>query len=299
MKEIGIIGLGKMGLNLIKNIKKQGFEPIGFDVDASVGKKLASDNIKVTTTITDLLASLPTPRTVLLMLPSGEITNNMIDDLLTQLTPNDCLIDAGNSFYQDSVKSYHKAKAKEINFVDCGTSGGQEGALNGACLMVGGDQKVIAQLTDFFTKISVKNGFLHTGPAGSGHFCKMIHNGIEYGMMQAIAEGYELLNNSDFTYDLGAVSQVWNNGSVIRSWLIELLQDVFSKKPNLAAISDVVNMNGEGLWTVQEALQQGTPAPVITLSVQMRQISQQKESFAGKVLSLLRNAFGGHAITTQ
>ena len=165
--------------------------------------------------------------------------------------------------------------------------------------MVGGDQKVIAQLTDFFTKISVKNGFLHTGPAGSGHFCKMIHNGIEYGMMQAIAEGYELLNNSDFTYDLGAVSQVWNNGSVIRSWLIELLQDVFSKKPNLAAISDVVNMNGEGLWTVQEALQQGTPAPVITLSVQMRQISQQKESFAGKVLSLLRNAFGGHAITTQ
>lgn len=296
MKEIGLIGLGKMGFNLIQNIKNNGFEPIGFDINQSNYSDLKAKFIKTTTSLKDLINNISKPRNIIMLVPSGKITTTIFDELLNLLDEGDCIIDAGNSFYKDSINKYKVAKSKNINFVDCGTSGGQSGALNGVCLMVGGETQVVKPLEEFFKAISVTDGFLHTGNPGSGHFCKMIHNGIEYGMMQSIAEGYELLKNSEFNFDYASVSKVWNNGSVIRSWLIELMYDIFKQNKDLDGISDVVNMNGEGLWTVEEALRQGTPTPTIALSVMMRQISQQDESFAGKVLASLRFAFGGHEI---
>ncbi|ATX71469.1 phosphogluconate dehydrogenase (NAD(+)-dependent, decarboxylating) [Spiroplasma clarkii] len=293
---IGLIGLGKMGLNLIKNMAKQQLDPVGFDIDQKTYPKLTQANIKTASSLVRLIEILPKPRTVMLLLPSGAITQNCFEELLTLLEPGDVIIDAGNSHYQDSIKRYQAAQTKKIDFMDCGTSGGQSGALNGACLMVGGDLKVVQKYEEIFKKLAVTNGYLHTGAAGSGHYCKMIHNGIEYGMMQAIAEGYELLQNSEFDFDLAQVSKMWNHGSVIRSWLIELAQAAFENNNALDNISGVVNMNGEGLWTVEEAMKQGTPAPVIALSVIMRQRSKQQDTFAGKVLAALRNGFGGHEI---
>nr|VZR97731.1 6-phosphogluconate dehydrogenase, NAD(+)-dependent, decarboxylating [Mycoplasma feriruminatoris] len=296
MIQIGLIGLGKMGFNLIQNIKNNNYEVIGYDLNKSMYEKLNQKNIKTTNSIAELVKSLPTPRVIMLLVPNGKITQDCFDEVLSYLSSGDTIIDSGNSFYKDSIKRYEIAKQKNVHFIDCGISGGVSGALNGACMMVGADKKAIEPLNEFFKSLCVENGFLHTGKVGSGHFCKMVHNGIEYGMMQAIGEGYEILNNSEFDYDFQKVSLMWNNGSVIRSWLIELMIDAFKNDPKLESLTGQVDMNGEGLWTVQQALEQNTPAPVITLSVIMRQRSKLEDTFSGKVVSSLRNGFGGHEI---
>lgn len=299
MKKLGLIGLGKMGINLIQNMKRNGYEPIGLDVNKDQYDFLKSKGITTSNTVDELIKSLPKPRYVMMLVPSGKITEDLYLELSNKLEKGDCIIDAGNSFYKDSVRRGEEANKKGINFVDCGTSGGWSGALNGACFMVGGPDVAMKDLSPMLTKLAVKDGFLHTGKVGSGHYSKMIHNGIEYGMMQAIAEGYELLENSEFKYDYAKLSHVWNNGSVIRSWLIELMEEAFTSDKDLSKFSDIMEMNGEGVWTVEESLRQNTPAPVISLSVMMRQRSMQDESFAGKVVAALRFGFGGHAIPTK
>ncbi|WP_434334798.1 decarboxylating 6-phosphogluconate dehydrogenase [Mycoplasma capricolum subsp. capricolum] len=296
MLKIGLIGLGKMGFNLIQNIKNKGYEAIGYDLNKSMYQQLNQKDIQTANNILELVQNLPTPRVIMLLVPNGKITQDCFDEVLSYLSAGDTIIDSGNSFYKDSLKRYEIAKFKNINFIDCGISGGVSGALNGACMMVGAEIKAIEPLNDFFKSLCVKNGFLHTGRVGSGHFCKMIHNGIEYGMMQAIGEGFEILNNSEFDYDLEKVSLMWNNGSVIRSWLIELMINAFKNDPKLENLTGQIDMNGEGLWTVQQALEQNTPAPVIALSVIMRQRSKLEDTFSAKVVSSLRNSFGGHEI---
>jgi len=296
MKQIGLIGLGKMGFNLIQNIKRQGYEPIGYDISQEAVDKIAGMNIQTATSIKDLVEKLPKPRYVMLLVPAGMSTHETIEELFTLLEPGDVIIDAGNSFYETSLKHARQSKERGLEFVDVGTSGGTSGALNGACFMVGGSDEVMKELSPFFEKLAVENGFLHTGKPGSGHYAKMVHNGIEYGMMQAIAEGFEIIENSQFNYNKEKLAKVWNHGSVIRSWLIELVEQAYQKDQNLDQITGYVEMNGEGNWTVMEALKQGTPAPVISLSVQMRQRSQQKDTYAGKVLASLRNEFGGHKV---
>ncbi|AOG60677.1 6-phosphogluconate dehydrogenase [Spiroplasma helicoides] len=299
MKNIGLIGLGKMGMGLVRNLHRNGYNPIGYDKNQDMYQELQKENINIAQNMDDLISKLEKPRYVIMFVNAGAPTEAVFKELIEKLEPGDCIIDAGNSYHKDSVKKYHIAKEHKLNFVDAGISGGPSGALNGACAMVGGDREVVEGLDKMFSDICVKNGYLHTGSIGSGHFAKMIHNGIEYGMMQAIAEGYQILENSDYEYDYKKVSDLWNNGSVIRSWLIELMSDIFSQDKDLSGYTEIMSMNGEGLWTIQDALSQGTPAPVIGLSVMMRQVSLQEKNFAGKVISALRNKFGGHEIVKK
>lgn len=296
IQKIGLIGLGKMGFNLIQNLHRHGYQPIGYDVDQEHYATLEDMKITTADSLDTLIKNLPTPRYLMLIIPAGAITQATVATLIEKLDPNDVIIDAGNSFYQDTLRNAELANEKQIKYVDAGTSGGTSGALNGACFMVGGPNEVMQELGPMFEKLAVPNGYLHTGAVGSGHFAKMIHNGIEYGMMQAIGEGFELINNSQFTYDMQALAKVWNHGSVIRSWLMELSQEIFAQNYGLNEIQDVIQMNGEGTWTVQEALRQGTPAPVISLAVQVRQKSIQPDSYANKVVAALRDQFGGHGV---
>jgi 6-phosphogluconate dehydrogenase len=208
MKEIGVIGLGKMGFNLIQNIKNNGYQPVGFDVNQQIVNQVKEIGIETANSVEELVKRLPKPRYILLSIPAGKITAQQVQQLLTLLDPKDVILDAGNSFYQDTIKRAQLAAQKGIEFVDVGTSGGVSGALNGACLMVGGKDEVIHELTPLFTKLAVKDGFLHTGKVGSGHYAKMIHNGIEYGMMQAIAEGFEIIENSNFNFDQAKLAKV-------------------------------------------------------------------------------------------
>ena len=228
--------------------------------------------------------------------PSGEIIDKVIEELTPLLSPNDVLIEGGNSFYKDSVRRYNSLKEKGIHFLDCGTSGGVTGARNGVCAMIGGDKSVFERCEPVFKSISVPNGYLHTGEAGSGHFVKMVHNGIEYGMMQSIAEGFEVFEKSNFGLDFEAIATLFNQGSVIRGWLMELTANAFQKDPNLNAIKGVMHSSGEGKWTLETALDLGVPTPVMAMSLMMRYRSLQEDTFSGKVVAALRNEFGGHAV---
>ncbi|QBQ07466.1 6-phosphogluconate dehydrogenase [Spiroplasma gladiatoris] len=299
MSSIGVIGLGKMGLGLLQNLNRNNHKAIGFDNNKKTLEQVSNMNLEVVDSLKELVQKLQKPRVVISIITAGKPTSDVFNEVVDLLEPGDFFVDAANSFYKDSIAKYQVAKTKNINFIDAGVSGGPKGALNGACIMAGGDKVEVNYLKSMFTDICVENGFLHTGDVGSGHFAKMVHNGIEYGMMQAIAEGYNVLENSQFNYNYSEISKLWNNGSVIRSWLVELMIDVFSEDPKLDNFTDIMNMNGEGLWTLNEALQQGTPAPVIALSVMMRQASLIDNSFSGKVVSALRNKFGGHEVSKK
>ena len=296
--KIGIIGLGKMGYNLAINIKKHNFEVIAQDVNAeSVGKIQTEEHIDAVNNVEKLCAALSNERRVIwLMVPSGKIVDGVIESLIPHLNANDIIIDGGNSHYKDSIKHYNYLKEHNICFLDCGTSGGTSGAKDGVCAMVGGDAEVFSFVEPLFKAIAVNDGYLYCGAAGSGHFAKMVHNGIEYGMMQSIAEGFEVLERSEFGYNFENVAKLWNNGSVVRSWLMELTQDAFSKDAKLDAITGVMNSSGEGKWTLETALDMGVPTPVIALSLMMRYRSQFQDTFSGKVVAALRNEFGGHAV---
>lgn len=293
--EIGLIGLGKMGLNLALNLADHGHKVVGYDNFAT----FEEDSFKRASSIEELVKSLEAPRTIWLMVPAGDITETVIGELLPLLDKGDTLIDGGNSNYKDTVRRAAMLQEQGLYYFDCGTSGGTEGARHGICSMIGGDEEKFKDIEQVFKDISVENGYLYTGKAGSGHFLKMIHNGIEYGMMQAIAEGFDILSKSQFDYDYEEVAGVWNNGSIISSYLMGLTQNAFSKDAKLDGIKGVMNSSGEGQWTVETALELKVPAPVITMSLMMRHRSQEDDTFTGKVVAALRNEFGGHAVVKK
>lgn len=293
--KIGLIGLGKMGSNLAMNLKEHGQNVIGFDVDEMTRKAMQDKGIETENSIENLCDSLDDKKVVWMMVPSGAITDDCINEVLKYLNKDDILIDAGNSNYKDSINHANLVNSKSIKFLDIGTSGGTSGARYGACLMIGGDKDAYNYLEEVFIKISVKDGYLYTGEAGSGHFMKMIHNGIEYGMMQAIGEGFQIMERSKFNYDLASVAKNWNHGSVIRGWLMELAENQFIEHPGLKDIKGVVAASGEAKWTVEAALELEIAVPVIALSLMMRNKSQEDDDFSCKVVSALRNGFGGHS----
>lgn len=293
---IGIVGIGKMGFNIALNLLKKEHTVFVYDTVKTNVENMVKEGAFGADSLKALVEKMPGRRVIWLMVPSGEIVDRIIDELTLYLKPQDIIIDGGNSNYKDSIRRYYQLKEKQIDFIDCGTSGGTSGALNGACTMVGGEDEAVKYCEKIFKDISVENGYLHVGKPGSGHFTKMVHNGIEYGMMQAIAEGFEVLEKSDFDVDYEKVAKVWNNGSVIRSWLMELTESAFNKDKNLDKIKGTMFSSGEGKWTIETALDLGVPTPVIALSLMMRYRSLQEDTFSGKVVAALRNEFGGHAV---
>jgi len=294
--KLAMIGLGKMGLNLTFNLLDHQHEVVVYDVNEELVREAVNKGAEGSISIKELIEKLPKPRIVWSMVPAGEITEQVINEAYTYLEAGDILIDGGNSNFKETLRRGKMLEEKGIYFFDCGTSGGMEGARHGACTMIGGDKEVFKTIEPIFKDISVENGYLYTGELGSGHFLKMVHNGIEYGMMQAIAEGFEILDKSQFDYEYEKVSRVWNHGSVIRSWLMELMENAFSKDAKLSGIRGVMHSSGEGKWTVETALDLQTAAPVIALSLMMRYRSLDQDTFSGKVVAALRNEFGGHAV---
>ncbi|MDX8288764.1 decarboxylating 6-phosphogluconate dehydrogenase [Metabacillus indicus] len=297
--QVGLIGLGKMGYNLSLNLMDHKHEVVAFDIDSEAVAKLSNMGAEGASSIEELVSKLEAPRKIWMMVPAGVITENVLSELKGLLEPGDLVIDGGNSNYKESVKRGKEMKEQGVHFFDVGTSGGMEGARSGACTMIGGDKEVFASIEQLFKDICVENGYLYAGETGSGHYLKMVHNGVEYGMMQAIAEGFEVLEKSPFDFDYEQVARVWNNGSVIRSWLMELTQNAFSKDSKLDGIKGVMHSSGEGKWTVEEALDLQTATPIIALSLMMRYRSLDEDTFSGKVVAALRNEFGGHAVVNK
>ncbi|RXJ02044.1 decarboxylating 6-phosphogluconate dehydrogenase [Anaerobacillus alkaliphilus] len=297
--KLGMIGLGKMGYNLVLNIMDNGHSVVGTDVNAEQVNNIIRDGAEGAFSIEELVEKLESPRVVWVMVPAGEITENVIHKLSGLLSAGDIVIDGGNSHYKKSIARGKLLDEKGIYFFDVGTSGGTSGARKDACTMIGGDPEVFKTIEPLFKDVSIQNGYLYAGPMGSGHYLKMIHNGIEYGMMAAIAEGFDILEKSEFDYDFEAVARVWNNGSVIRSWLMELTENAFSKDPKLEGIRGIMNSSGEGKWTIEEALDLQVAAPVITMSLLMRYRSLEDDTFTGKVVAALRNEFGGHEVVRK
>ena len=294
--QIGLVGLGKMGLNMARRLIRQGHTVVGTARETTSRQALVEAGGTDAADLRGLVGKLAAPRAVWVMVPAGGPTEQVLADLASLLAPGDVVIDGGNSNYKDSIRHGETLAASGIGFLDAGTSGGVWGLENGYCLMVGGSPADFAKVEPAIRTLAPENGWLHTGPVGSGHFAKMIHNGIEYGMMQAYGEGFEILEKSRFDYDLGKLAHLWNHGSVVRSWLLELAASAFAKDAHLTAIRGYVQDSGEGRWTVQEAIDLDVPAPVLTLSLQARFVSRQEESFSAKVAAALRNEFGGHAV---
>lgn len=294
--DIGIVGLGKMGYNLALNLVQKEHNVVAYDINADIVEQIREEGILGVNSIKELVQKLPERKIIWLMIPSGEIVDHTLDELLLNISPKDIIIDGGNSNYKDSVRRHGVLKEKGIEFLDCGTSGGISGALEGVCTMIGGDEETFKYCEELFRDISVENGYLYTGKSGSGHFVKMIHNGIEYGMMQSIAEGFEILEKCQYDIDYEKVARVWNHGSVIRGWLMELTESAFSKDQKLEAIKGIMYSSGEGKWTVENSLDLEVASPVIALSVMMRYRSLYEDTFSGKVVAALRNEFGGHEV---
>jgi 6-phosphogluconate dehydrogenase len=297
--ELGIIGLGRMGANMAERILLGGHRVVSYDQSPEAIQRVVDKGAQGAHSLADFVKQLSQPRAIWLMVPSGDPVDQTIEQLLPNLAKGDVIIDGGNSYYKDSIRRAAKLGAQGIYFVDAGTSGGIWGLKVGYCMMVGGEKEIVARLEPLFKTLAPPDGFLHVGPSGAGHFVKMIHNGIEYGMMQAYGEGFELLKASQFDLDLGKIAHLWNQGSVVRSWLLELCESAFAKDPQLASIKGYVEDSGEGRWTVQEAIERNVPAAVLTLSLFARFASRQEESFAAKVTAALRNEFGGHAVRKE
>lgn len=297
--EIGLIGLGKMGFNLALNIHDKNHKIVCYNRSPEKTKEIEKLGLAGVYSIEDLVKSLSAPRYIWIMVPAGSPVDEMIEKLTPLLSKGDTIIDGGNSNYHDTLRRNEELTKLGFNFVDIGTSGGTSGARYGACMMVGAKAEVFKEIEGLVESVCVKDGYLHCGANGSGHYVKMIHNGVEYGMLQAMAEGFEILEKSQFDLDYEKVAKVWNNGSVIRGWLMELMISAFSKDPNLDLIKGKVDSSGEGLWSVQEALDLQVPAHVITSSLFVRYRSHQDDTFSGKVIAALRNEFGGHAVTKK
>jgi len=294
--ELGMIGLGRMGANMTERLVMGGHRVISFDRSPQAIQRVVDIGAVGAHSLADFVKQLALPRAIWLMVPSGDPVDQTIEQLLPSLSKGDILIDGGNSNYKDSIRRAEKLKRQSMHFVDAGTSGGIWGLKNGYCMMVGGEKEIVERLAPIFTTLAPEDGYLHVGPNGAGHFVKMIHNGIEYGMLQAYGEGFELLKASQFDLNLGKISHLWNQGSVVRSWLLELAESAFEKDPKLSAIKGYVEDSGEGRWTIEEAIEKSVPAPVLTLSLLARFASRQEDSFSAKVIAALRNEFGGHAV---
>lgn len=294
--EIGLIGLGKMGHQLALNLLDKGHKVTGYDVMEVSRTQAENAGIKTAASLTELAAKSTERKVMWMMVPAGEPLESVLTELMELLSEGDILIDGGNSNYKDSIHHAEIAAEKGLHFMDLGTSGGTSGARNGACMMIGGNEEAFRYIEPVIHEICVEDGYLYTGKSGSGHFLKMVHNGVEYGMMQAMGEGFELVEKSGFDYDSAAVAKVWNNGSVIRSWLMELAEQAFQKDGHLDEMTGAMQSSGEGQWTVETGLELKVPTPVISMSLMMRYRSLQEDTYAGKVVSALRNEFGGHAV---
>lgn len=294
--KVGLIGLGKMGFSLGLNMLEKNHEVVAYDVNSAAVTELMQQGAAGADSLEALVGQLAEPRVIWLMVPAGEITDQVMNELIPLLSKEDIVIDGGNSNYKETLKHHETFRERGIHFFDVGTSGGISGARHGACFMIGGDEQVFSYIEPLFRDVAVEDGYYFAGKPGSGHFLKMIHNGIEYGMMQAIGEGFDLLEKSPFDYDYEQVARVWNHGSVIRGWLMELAQEAFRDDPNLEKIRGVMHSSGEGKWTVESALDFETAAPVITMALMMRYRSQEDDTFNGKVVAALRHGFGGHAV---
>lgn len=300
--QLGMIGLGKMGANMAERLVHGGHQVTGFDPGNEARKAAAARGIASTDSLAALVAALPAPRVLWSMVPSGKITDDTVNALLPLLAKGDVLIDGGNSNYKDTLRRAQRYAEHGLGYVDCGTSGGVWGLKEGYSMMIGGDEKTVESLRPIFETLAPAKdqGWGRVGPAGSGHYTKMVHNGIEYGMMQAYAEGFAILKHKEeFGLDLHQVGEIWRYGSVVRSWLLDLATDALGKNPNLDGIAPYVVDSGEGRWTVNAALELNVSAPVITLSLMERFRSRDSDSFADKLLASLRNEFGGHAIKKE
>ena len=297
--DIGIVGLGRMGGNMACRLVRGGVRVVGFDAVVEVRTALANEGIVATDSLEALVGALPAPRVVWVMVPAGAVTQQAIDALAELLAPGDLLVDGGNANYRDSQRRAGALAARRILFVDCGVSGGVHGLEQGYALMFGADARGAAVVTPFVRILAPApdKGWLHCGPHGAGHFVKMIHNGIEYGMMQAFAEGFSLMRRrDDLALDVAAIAETWRYGSVVRSWLLDLTARFLAEDAELVDIAPFVADSGEGRWTVQEAVEQGVPAPVLTLALMARFASQGRDDYAAKMLAMMRKGFGGHAV---
>lgn len=294
--EIGLVGLGKMGFNLAQNIHHHKHQLKAFDLNTSLAEAIGKKGVQTVSSLDALVKSFSGRSVIWLMIPAGIAVDKTIEVLKPLLKAGDIVIDGGNSNYKDSIRRATDLAASQIHFLDCGTSGGTEGALHGVCAMIGGNKEAFTICEPLFKDIALPNGYLYCGASGAGHFVKMIHNGIEYGMMQSIAEGFEVMQKSNFNLNLKEVAGVWNHGSVVRSWLMELTENALSKDPNLESIKGVMHSSGEGKWTLEHALENQIATPVIALSLLMRYRSLQEDTFSGKIVAALRNEFGGHAV---
>jgi 6-phosphogluconate dehydrogenase len=332
--QLGMVGLGRMGANIVRRLLAAGHECVVYDRDPAVVTTLASEGALGATTLDELVAKLSPPRAVWVMVPAGEITDRVITDLAERMEPGDIVIDGGNSYYRDDIRHAEDLAQRGIHFVDCGTSGGVWGKERGYCLMIGGDEEAVAYLDPIFARLApgvdaaprspgrtgqpdrAEMGYLHCGPSGAGHFVKMVHNGIEYGMMAALAEGLNILNHADaglhaeegdaetaplehpefyrYQIDTAAVAEVWRRGSVIASWLLDLTAASLASDPDLSGFAGRVSDSGEGRWTSIAAIEEGVPAPVLTAALYSRFASRDLDHFANQALSAMRQQFGGH-----
>ena len=300
MMRIAMIGLGKMGSNMVRRLRRGGIEVAGCNRSQDSVKQLAAEEGMIpAASVNEAVAKLISPRVVWLMLPAGETTERQIQDLLPMLKRSDIIVDGANSNFHDSQRRGKLLAEQGIGFVDAGTSGGVWGLDNGYCLMVGGEKDVVKVVEPALKVLAPapERGWAHVGPVGAGHYTKMIHNGIEYGMMQALAEGFALMRGKqEFALDLAQVAELWRHSSVVRSWLLDLTADALQSDQKLEQVAPYVADSGEGRWTVMDSIEQGVAAPVLTLALQMRFASQDKEGYAFRLLSMMRNAFGGHAV---
>ena len=297
--KIGMIGLGRMGANMAQRLTQKSHQVIGYDAQAAARKRAEGANIGTVASLQAVVDMLEPPRTVWMMVPAGQPVDDTLDTLLPLFAAGDVVIDGGNSNYKDTMRRAARLKDRSLNYVDCGTSGGVWGLQEGYSMMVGGDEQLIDRLRPIFEALapSPNSGWGRVGPVGSGHFVKMVHNGIEYGMMQALAEGFSILHHKDeFKLDLHAIAEIWRDGSVVRSWLLELTSAALQKDPTLRDLQAWVDDSGEGRWTVSEAINLDVPAPVISLALIERLRSRDPDSFSDKLLAAMRNEFGGHAV---
>jgi 6-phosphogluconate dehydrogenase len=295
--QLAMLGLGRMGGNMVQRLLQAGHKVVAYDVDPRRATELAALGAAPATTLDEVIAALRPPRVCWTMVPAGKITEELITSLAARMQKGDIIVDGGNSNYKESQRRAKELAERGIHFCDAGTSGGVWGLKNGYCLMVGGTPEAYSTIEPILKALAPEDGLMHTGPAGSGHYVKMVHNGIEYGLMTSYAEGFEILRTSPFGHlDLPQIAEVWRHGSVVRSWLLDLLREALVKDPGLDGIRGYVEDSGEGRWTVQTAIEQNVPAPVITIALLMRIASRQDESFSAKVQAALRNEFGGHAV---
>ncbi len=298
--QIGMVGLGKMGNYMTQRLIKAGHHVVAYDRDPQAVQRTVADGATGASSLEDMVAKLnESPKVAWVMVPAGAPTDDTVHELAAAMGAGGIIIDGGNTNYKDGLRLYADCKAKGVSLIDAGTSGGVWGLQEGYCLMVGGDDEQVRHCEPIFLALAPPKGYAHVGPPGAGHFSKMVHNGIEYGLMQAYGEGFEILKNSQYDYDLGQIAELWTHASVVRSWLLELLVLAFREDPGLKDIRGYVEDTGEGRWTVEAAIDENVPAPVITLSLLARMASRQNESFSAKVAAALRNQFGGHAVKAE